>query len=379
VPIDSRFPLLTPPKSPVISRKNLEDYLEKRRRENELGSHFQIVATISTFEDRDILLKKLISQGFKLEAEYGNLYSFETTIPNQDGEGERNVPYFMFYDPVKGVHLFFTRARKTDDMPDTILSFIKSTRDISNLWIPPSLMHEITQKLEEKFGDAFQMSYFTAIRNANTHIRAERRPAFDRTIQYTGLDAKQSLRELEYLYGVYPKIIEVQIGATSGFRVDGEGIMTVRQASTASTIPVFETLDMIIERALPIADAVLSSRYEMKRIGSIEKWIQHPFLIEMPSGIRRTIERNFLAEVSSDDWQFMPILPHIDEEAPYLFGRFIDGLKSSSFDVEITEKKVRVYPIDKMDIGTALRFCQFINLSEDIHSKVGIVSEESKT
>ena len=329
-----------------------------------------MVATISTVPTRESLLKQLEAHDFAVHEQYGNLYSLETTI--QGNETERVVPYFMFYDSARGVHLFFTRARKTDDMPETILSFISATRDISNLWIAPSLMHSLTQEFESLFHEEFHMSYFTAVRNANTHIKAERRPDFDRTIQYTGADAKITLREFEYLYGVYPKIIEVQIGLSSGFRIDGQGILTIRPGST---VPVFRALDMIVKEVMPIAEAVLTSRYEKRAIGGIERWIQHPFSIEMPTGVRSNLEQNFLAEVSNDYWQFIPILPYVEEEIPYLSGRFLDGLKSSLFDVEITRNRARVYPVEKMDIGTALRFCQFMSQSEDIHSTVGIVSE----
>jgi hypothetical protein len=370
--LDNKFPLLTPPRKPIESRPELEAYIEHRRREDELGSFFQMVATISRFPTRESLLRQLEAHDFTIHEQYGNLYSLETTI--RGVETERVVPYFMFYDSARGVHLFFTRARKTDDMPETILSFISGTRDISNLWISPSLMHGLTQEFEHEFHEEFQMSYFTAVRNANTHVKAERRPDFDRTIQYTGADAKDTLREFEYLYGVYPKIIEVQIGFGSGFRIDGQGILTIRPGSTG---PVFKALDMIVREAMPVAEAVLTSRFEKRSIGGIERWIQHPFSIEMPSGIRSNLERNFLEEVSNEYWQFIPILPYIEEEIPYLSGRFLDGLKNSSFDVEITRKLARVYPVEKMDIGTALRFCQFMSQSEDVHSTVGIVSERS--
>jgi len=365
-------PLLTPPENNITSRKDFIDYIENRRIRGELGAFLQVVTAISTFDDRSILFQRLKDHKFHIREQYGNLHWLDVETYDKNLNEKRTIPYFLFFDEASGIHLFLTRARKTDEMPETILSFINETKNISNLWISPSMMHEIKEDLERKYSNDFQLNYFSAIRNLSAKIKAKKRPYIQRSFQYTGIDAKITLNELEYLYGVYPKIIEVNIGARSRFRIDDKGILTIKEGETPL---VFSILDQIIRMVRPIADAVLSSRYERRKIGGIERWFQHPFSITMPNGVSQSIEADLLKEISDDYWQFLPISPYVEEEVPYLSSRFIDGQKRSCFDVEMGRRHANVFPIESMEIGSALRFCQFFSQQVDIDSRVGIVSE----
>ena len=88
-------------------------------------------------------------------------------------------------------------------------------------------------------------------------------------------------------------------------------------------------------------------------------------------GIREGIESNFLKDINDFDWNFIPICPYVVESENYLSSRIIDGLKSSSFDLELTKHKAKVFPIEKMDIGTAMRLFSFVSINEDIEAEVG--------
>jgi len=362
--------LLSPPERGIATKAQFLNFLEHRRLNGELGSFFQIVATISTFEEKDELLRKLEASKFRIVNSYGNFHSLEAIMKEDDDKTERIIPYYLFTDETRGINLFLTRATKTDEMPETILSFIDTTRDISNFWIPPIMMHHLKEELDSKFNDEFQMNYFTAIRNASTKRSAEMRPNYNRTFQYTGMDAKSTLGELEIRYGVFPKIMEVRIGAKARFRIDDKGIVTLREGDSSLA---FSTLDYLIEKSLPVSKEVLSSKYEKRTIEGIERWIQHPFSISMPSGLNQEIEFELLEEISNDYWKFIPIVPYVEEDTPYLSSRFVDGAKSSTFDVEMTKKLSRVYPVDRMDIGVALRFYHFVSNHIDVGAMVGIV------
>jgi hypothetical protein len=363
-------PLLTPPDANITSKEALVAYTDRRRSRGELGSFFQIVATISTFEDRHVLLKALESWRFKVVNQYGDLYDLEAKTKDKVTGETKIIPFFMFFDRVELVHLFMTRATKTDEMPDTLLSFVNATKDISLMWIPPSSMHELKCDLNQRYGHDFQLSYFTAVRNANTKTRARWRPRIDRTFQYTGVDAKATLDELENLYGVFPKILEVRMRPDSRFRIDDKCILTLRPGCEIGV--VFTVLDIVKNRVKAITNAVRRSQTALEDVGGIERCIQYPWSIDMETGIRAGLEDHFLAEIRKEPWCLMPIIPYVEEGVPFLSSRFVDCKKNSSFDLELTKKRARVYPVDRMDVGTALRLFQFVSLNEDIQATVGL-------
>ncbi len=104
-------------------------FLEYDKSGYQLPSNLQIVATISTFKTIDDFIDNLIKYGFGIEKRYGKLLSISKSINNN------KIFYYAFFDDRNNVPLFLTRARKTDDIPETLLDYIKRARDISNLWI----------------------------------------------------------------------------------------------------------------------------------------------------------------------------------------------------------------------------------------------------
>ncbi len=366
---EDKSPPLDPPKNDIFNRKELINFLNLRSLEGSLGSFIQLVATVSTYDSHSHFEESLKKGGFKFCEKYGNLYWYETKTKDQNTHEIKTIPYYFFLDEEKNIQLFLTRAKKTEEMPQTLLSYINKTRDISNLWIAPSIMHDLKNKLDNKFTDEFQLSYFTANRNSNSQIPAERRPAFERTIQYYGADAKSTLNEMEYLYGVYPKIMEIRIGHSTKFRIDDKGIITLREGDVR---PVFDTLDLVIQKVKNVSTEVLNSSYRKEKIGKVERWVQHPWVINIPNGIKANLASSLVTEMKNEEWNFIPLIPYINNEQPYFSSRIIDGLKSASFDVELTKNCASVYPVDKMDIGTALRFYQFICYNQDFEATVGI-------
>ena len=118
-------------------------FLEYDKKGSRLPSNLQIVATISTFETINEFIDNLVKFGFIIEKSYGKLLLISKSINN------RKIYYYAFFDDRNNVPLFLTSARKTDDIPETLLDYIKRARDISNLWITPRIMRELKDRLIE--------------------------------------------------------------------------------------------------------------------------------------------------------------------------------------------------------------------------------------
>jgi len=329
------------------------NFLEYEHAEFKMPSNLQIVATISNFESIDYFINSLLKYGFSIEKEFGKLLLISKMFL------EKKIFFYVFFDDRNNVPLFLTVARKTDDIPETLLNYIDRSRDISNLWITPKVMKELKDSLVDKYED-LMINYFSAKRNPNFDIKAEYRPEVARSIQYRGDDGKLALEELEFYYGVLPKIIEIKLFEGLWFRIDNKGIITMKKGDFNT---VFEIIENVIERVIQIRDAIDESKYIIRRVGVNKQFsnaIQTPWSMILPSGIKYDNIPDFCRTIQSDEWGFT-LLEHVLLNGSLFFSaRIIDNNKSSIFDITTTGNKIDIYPVEKADIGSCMKFYEFI-------------------
>jgi len=208
-------------------------YLEMEHPNSQGSGKIHIVATISTFESINGFIQSLNEFKFTIEKKSGKLLLI-SKITNK-----KKVYFFVFFDDRNNVPLFITDAKKTNEIPETLFRYINHSKEISNLWIAPKIMKEIKDDLATEF-DEMIITYFSARRGSNTDIPSEYRPHIERGIQYHGNDGKHTLEEMEYYYGVLPKILEIQLPNGVAFRIDNKGIITLRNGHFEGIFKIIE-------------------------------------------------------------------------------------------------------------------------------------------
>lgn len=328
-------------------------FLESEQNEYRIPGNLQIIATISNFKTIDLFVDSLIEYGFSIEKKFGKLLLISKVLHDQ------KISYYVFFDDRNNVPLFLTIARKTEDIPETLLNYVDRSKNISNLWITPKVMKELKDELITEYED-LMITYFSAKRSPNTDITAEYRPEVARSIQYRGDDGKLALEELEFYYGVLPKIIEIKLLEGVWFRIDNKGIITMKQGDFRK---IFEIIENVVGRLLQIRNAIGESKYTIRRVGINKQFanaIQTPWSVILPSGIGYDDVPSFCEAIQSEEWGFT-LLEHVLLKGSVFFSaRIIDNNKSSVFDITTTGSKIDIYPVEKADIGSCLRFYEFI-------------------
>lgn len=344
--------------------KEFTRYLEYERINNRLPGVLNIVATVSTFETISQFISSLESEGFVIEKEYGKLLSISKCSQSD------KVFYYAFFDDYNNVPLFLTDANKTDEIPKTLFRYINKTRNISNLWISPQIMKEIKDDLSIRYEDMI-ITYFSAQRGINTETKSELRPYCERNVQYHGSDGKQTLAEMEYWYGVLPRILEIKLPTGIAFKIDNKGIITLRSGRFGE---IFNIIENVVSKLLELRDAIGKSSYSIRHIGKRHQFahaIQRPWSIEMPFGLDIDDVPKFCDTLQSEDWHFT-ILEHVLLHGSMQFtARIIDDYTGSLFDIKTSGRKIDVFPVKQPDIGSSMRFYQFICENIDNAAQVG--------
>lgn len=344
--------------------QELIQYLECERGDDQINSNLHIVATLSMFQNINQFVETLKNFHFSIDKRAGKLL-----LLSKESQGKR-IYIYTFFDDRNNVPLFITDAKKTNEIPDILFTYINRTKEISNLWIAPKVMKEIKDNLVREHPDMI-ITYFSAKRSPNTDIHSEFRPHVERGIQYRGNDGKHTLEEMEFYYGVLPKILEVQLPNGIAFRIDNKGIITLRHGHFAG---IFKIIEDVVSRLENVREAIGESGYSISKVGSRRQFsnaIQIPWSIDVPVEMHYDDVSRFCKAVRSEEWNFTVLEQVLLPGSMFFSARLIDEHTGSLLDISTTGKKIDVYPVEKIDIGTSMRFFEFVVENIDHMATVG--------
>jgi hypothetical protein len=340
------------------------EFMDSNKKGHRLPSNLQLVATISTLKTLDDFISDLLWHGFIIEKKYGKLLYIYKLSHN------KKIYYYVFFDETRDIHLFMTIARKTDDIPDTLLEYIKRSGNVSNLWITPKIMKELKDELIKEYND-LNITYFSAKRSPNSEIAAEYRPEVNRGIQYRGDDGRLALDEMEFYYGVLPKILEIRLPTGVSFRIDNKGIITLFKGGFGD---IFRIIESLVRKLIRIKYAIEESSYIIHEVGINKQFshaIQTPWSVKLSSGSKISDIKNFCRELGDVEWDFTLLEHIILEEANQISARIVDNNNNSIFDISTAEDRIDIYPVDQTNIGTYLRFYELLVENIDAQAAVG--------
>jgi hypothetical protein len=220
-------------------------------------------------------------------------------------------------------------------------------------------MQELKDGLIEEYEDLL-ITYFSAKRAPNSEITAQFRPDVTRGIQYRGDDGKRTLEEMEFYYGVLPKILEIRLPNGVSFRIDNKGIITLFRGSFGD---VFKIIESIVGKLIKIKYAIEESSYTIHKVGINKQFshaIQTPWSIVLPSGLKIEDIPNFCRSLRDEEWDFTLLNHMLLKEESYFSARIIDNNNNSLFDIASTGKRMDVFPIEQTDISSSIRFYEFL-------------------
>jgi hypothetical protein len=323
----------------------------------------QIIATVANGLDLSEFRGSLASFGFSIDYESGQFFQLSKTHKGN------TIQFSVFFDEKRQIPIFITDAKKTDEIPSLLFEYLYLSADLSHLWIAPAVMKEIKDDLVSQYPELI-ITYFSAKRSNNTEIPAYRRANVERGIQYRGIDGKNALEEMEYYYGILPKILDFTIPNIGSFRIDNKGIITVKEGSISG---IFNILNRIIVTVQPLQKAISNSTYSTREIGKSQFVynIQTPWSLYFSKPIDDDTIARFLHEVESEEWSFTILNQNSNIQDLNLHARLIDNLSGALLDIETSLEGISVYPVDKPSLGSCMRFFELILESVDSTATVG--------
>ena len=339
-------------------------YLETEQSNGLESNKVHIIATISRFSDISEFSESLVQFGFSIENTFGKLLKISKATETD------KIDFFVFFDDRNNVPLFITKAKKSHEIPETLFSYINLTRQISNLWISPKTMKEIKDDLSEQYENML-ITYFSAKRTPNTDIDARYRPEISRGIIYRGIDGRKTLDEMEYYYGILPKILEINLPNGVDFRIDNKGIITLRSGEFGL---IFTLLEHIISKVKPVQEAIGESGYKIIQVGKNQRFnnaVQTPWSIFMASKIHKDDIPRMCKVLRSEEWNFTVLEDMLFNDSMLFTARLIDGYSGTKFDISTLGDKIEIFPVDEIDIGSCMRFYEFILENVDQMATVG--------
>ncbi len=346
------------------SLEEFADYLEKLIRSKEIYS-LKVIYTISNFRSVNEFLSDLKKFGFRIISEHG--YVFYLTKKSEYGD----VGYLALFtencNPI-----FFTLATKTKEIPPTLLEYLNESSNISNLWISLARMDVLIESLKNEYPNQIIGTYFTGVYSPFFRRKALIRPNIERFIEYRGDDAIQTYEEYRNHYGILPRVFEFSLSGFGTYRLDYRGIVVLKAGSSFKFI--HQIMDEIVSEIERSKEKIIKARVLDKHMKTQRKEfkinIRIPWSIELTEQLE-CVKFDDFVKILEPEWQFLPLDIDIRENTEnsefldFSYFRVIDLMKPSEFSVIYNNKNLKIYPSDKLDLGSSLRFFQSVKSSLD--------------
>lgn len=271
--------------------------------------------------------------------------------------GNKGISHYVYLNGE--FPIFFTTARKTEDLPETIWNYLREEKEMSRMWIAKRQMENLRKNIVREHPEVI-IPYFTGNRSRYSDVEAERRPGYKRTIQYYGKDGLSTFKEMKYQYGILPTNLQFEKANAFKFRVKQSGIFTINKAG----IP--EVLDIIkdsIDRLSAIKKIIDTSDFDERENNFADGNLTHskPWGVEALGGISENDIDHFEDKIELDEWEFAlsRFTPSVEETG--FDAELIDEYNYGETSIKTKEDVIRVYPRKTTGIDQSVRIYNFVN------------------
>lgn len=331
------------------SRQDFISYIRKDVDLDDLPNDLSIIGSICD-HDRSQFIESL-SQHFDVVNENGDLLLLLAS-------GE-NVPYYVHLEDQE-FPLFFAAANKTDEIPDTLVEYLRSDKEMSRMWVGKREMERLRVQMVQDYTNLI-IPQFTAKRSKHTDIPAKKRPEYDRTIRYWADDGLEVYRHLKSRYGVLPTNIQFEDPGHFKFQITQDGVFT----SIDNGIEEIATLiEQSTERLQFIKRKINTSFYDENGAESLQEFsmpYSKPWAIQLDERPAKSDIRHFEGNVKDSNLEFSVI--HFD---PYLDVRGFDAelMDKNNYGktaIRTKDTDIRVYPREATGIDQSIRIYNFVD------------------
>lgn len=322
--------------------------------------------------------------------EMGDILRIRFTNPITERIDEVTTDFYIYqWEP--GLVLMFTSSTK-EEYERTLKNFIYSTKGISQSWIRPSLLNEMKNYLIHNY--EARVYRFIARRYGHWKYPARIRPNYDRRLSYSGMDADQTLKEVQELYGMIPSSIDFRIKDWK-IQINRNGLFLIRQINRDTLGILQELIERIVAEQVRIRNTSEMFNVQTRSITAGGHKIKIPRItagrIILPNAnlSQLMIEKMFrrsdsfeIGEMDREDEEIAEIenqFSYVDvyiKEGPLVYvATVIDEEKGTIFGISGSDKELTIIPKHRVTFESFIRFYDIVALNFDYDANLTLFSE----
>lgn len=272
---------------------------------------------------------------------------------------EEHIPYYVHIEDQE-FPLFFASANKTDEIPDTLVNYLKKDQAMSRMWIGKREMERLRQQMVEKYSDLI-IPQFTAKRSKHTDIPAKKRPEYDRTMRYWADDGLETYRHVKSRYGILPTNIQLEDPGHFKFQITQDGVFTAIDGGVDNIVSLIK---QSTKRLRFIKEKINTAAYDENGSEYLQDGLlpySKPWAIQLDDRPATNDIRHFQGNIEASNLEFTVV-------------NFDPSFDSSGFNAELMDKNdygktairtkeaaIRVYPRESTGIDQSFRIYNFVD------------------
>lgn len=296
------------------------------------------------------LLPALQQFGFSVVRRLGKVLHLKSDTP------EGTLETYLTYEAENGVVIFYTNFRKTEEVP-RIKDFLYADPKSYPILIRSAIMQQVLNELAAVH-ENMKIVDFTAFRSPGSKVPARLRPDLKRTFGYWGDDGRETLRELEFQYGVVPRRVVVEIPDEAKFGVDSRGFFTLAWGSLDIVLSI---MGRSIDESRKTMRAFDGSSFQVFSVKTSEK--AFPVPSSTPVRIRLARELTYPEvegiRASLDDHGYT-ILDFYAEEGSVFVSSDLMSRTGHRFRIKADQSQIRVLPYGEPNFAAFMEFFEFV-------------------
>jgi hypothetical protein len=298
-----------------------------------------------------------------------------------------NIDFYV-YERAPGLLMFFTSSTE-EDYERSLKRFIESTRGITEMWIPPARIEDAKALVLSQYSG--KIYRFIGRRSTITPTPARIRPEYNRRISYSGMDAQETLKEMQETYGIIPFSIDFSVGDDS-FKITNDGLFVLRTINERTLKIMSDVVDVMLGKQLKMQKLTqgVTATTELFQIG--QKMFRVPEIVaakvylktqrlnavwvERFFGRRRDVFTEELKLQDSEPSEFSFIDTTILEGSLVFSATVIDEFKGTIFGLSGGENEILLIPKHNTTFESFVRFYRLIVEDLDKDAELSILSEQ---
>lgn len=333
------------------SESDLFRYITKDVNLDNIEGDINLIGSVSDYHTKPEFSQAL-DNGFETIWSTGDLYLLAAHTDSSA------IPYYVYLDD--DFPVFLTTANITDEMPETIESFLRSDPNLGRFWLSMEQMELLRAEISRNYDDLL-IPFFTGHRSGYMEIPSEKRDQIERTVSYWGEDGRQAYKEMRTKYGVLPTNIVFERPNHFKFGIKQEGVFKHREGSIMETWELYQSERKRKEMVkTAINSGGFDSEAQSKQFEGRTVSGSKPWAVEMTDSMGVESVETFEPHLNEEELEFGVTGYRMKPETPGFDAQLVDTNSYGSTKLRGRRDNIRVYPHEGSGIDQHFRIYNFV-------------------